>query len=602
MRARERVGTGAWASAISRLSDALSSCRQLHGAIAFFLVRCCGFVRFCDALFGRRNEAIGTGEQAEGPLHPAGRRDRLSAALLVGWSFLGCAVAWCVSGTALGGQLVIKVVDRDSGEPLTCRMHLYQLNGKPRRVEKTPYWHDHFVVPGQIVLNLPNGQYTFELDRGPEYATRSGHFTIENFADDVKVVDMKRHVDMAAAGWYSGDLLVRRPPADMKLLISAEDLRLAEVVGALNGKAEGTGGGSAARRAAASDRKSSTEPTAAPGLPLSWLGDEQGYYRFTAAAFGKGMPALSLLGAPRPYPLPWEGGPLDTAAIVEARDQGVAWVDAVAASFWELPVLVAHRQIDSFQLAPPTITRTGSDDAEREGLPRDRKQFLSPWGHAQWIQHIYNQLLECGLRIPPSAASGSGISPNPVGYNRMYVHVDGPFEPARWFESLKAGRVCVTNGPLLQPRVSGQLPGHVFSAPEGKSIELEIGLTLSTREPISYLEIIKDGKVEQSIRFQDYAASGRLPPVVFEKSGWFRIRAVTDLPKVYRFASTGPYYVEIGYQRRVSRQAVRFFLAWLDQSELRLEKVPAAQRSKLMPAYTEARRFWQELLTQANAD
>ncbi len=514
-------------------------------------------------------------------------------------ALFGC----CGAGVAFGGQLVIKVVDRDSGEPLTCRMHLYQANGKPRRVEKTPYWHDHFVVAGQITLNLPNGQYTFELDRGPEYATRSGHFTIENFADDVKVVDMKRHVDMAAAGWYSGDLLVRRPPAEMKLLLSAEDLRLAEVVGAINGKAEGASGGTPGRRAApiAPERKSAEEPAGARDQPLSWLGDQQGYYRFTAAVFGKGMPALSLLGASRPYPLPWDGGPLDAAAIATARDHGVGWVDAVAGFAWELPVLVAHRQINSFQLAPPTITRVGSADGESDGLPRDRRQYPAPWGHAQWIQHIYNQLLECGLRIPPSAASGSGISPNPVGYNRMYVHVDGPFEPARWFEALRAGRVCVTNGPLLQPRVSGQLPGHVFSVPEGRSIELEIGLTLSTREPISYLEIIKDGKVEQSIRFQEYAASGRLPPVVFDKSGWFRIRAVTDLPKVYRFASTGPYYVEVGYQRRISRQAVQFFMSWLDQSESRLEKLPAAQRSTFAPAYAEARRFWQRLLDQANA-
>ncbi len=543
----------------------------------------------------RRRDAMDRGRAGLRCLCP-GRRRRLALV----WCLFGCLV-WGGSNSSLGGQLVVKVVDRDSGEPLTCRMHLYQVNGKPRRVEKTPYWHDHFVVPGQIVLNLPNGQYTFELDRGPEYATRTGHFTIENFADDVKVVDMKRHVDMAAAGWFSGDLLVRRPPAEMKLLMSAEDLRLAEVVGAINGKTEGAGTPAPARRSGPADQKASMGPDAADGQLLRWLGDEQGYYRFTAAAFGKGSPALSLLGAPRPYPLPWEGGPLDVAAVVAARDQGVAWIDAVAGFSWDLPVLAAHRQIDSFALAPPTITRLGGDEGEPDGLARDRKQFPAPWGHAQWIQHIYNQLLECGLRIPPSAASGSGISPNPVGYNRMYVHIDGPFEPARWFESFKAGRVCVTNGPLLQPRVSGQLPGHVFSAPEGQTIELEIGLTLSTREPISYLEIVKDGRVDKSIRFQDYAASGRLPPVVFDKSGWFRIRAVTDLPKVYRFASTGPYYVEIGYQRRISRQAVQFFIGWLDQSELRLERLPAAQRNRLAPAYAEARQFWRQLLDQANA-
>ncbi len=58
----------------------------------------------------------------------------------------------------------------------------------------------------------------------------------------------------------------------------------------------------------------------------------------------------------------------------------------------------------------------------------------------------------------------------------------------------------VTNGPLLKPSVEGELPGHVFQADAGAKLELEIGLTLSTREPISYLEIIKDGHVEHEIR------------------------------------------------------------------------------------------------------
>ena len=35
---------------------------------------------------------------------------------------------------------------------------------------------------------------------------------------------------MAAAGWYSGDLDVRRDPADIETLMSAEDLHVAQVV------------------------------------------------------------------------------------------------------------------------------------------------------------------------------------------------------------------------------------------------------------------------------------------------------------------------------------------------------------------------------------
>ena len=49
----------------------------------------------------------------------------------------------------------------------------------------------------------------------------------------------------------------------------------------------------------------------------------------------------------------------------------------------------------------------------------------------------------------------------------------------------------------------------------------------------------------------------------FDRSGWFLVRAVTDLPKTYRFAMTGPYYVEIGPQRRISKSAAQFFVDWV---------------------------------------
>ena len=34
---------------------------------------------------------------------------------------------------------------------------------------------------------------------------------------------------------------------------------------------------------------------------------------------------------------------------------------------------------------------------------------------------MYYHVLNCGLRIPPVAGSGSGTNDNPVGTNRVYV-------------------------------------------------------------------------------------------------------------------------------------------------------------------------------------
>ena len=266
-------------------------------------------------------------------------------------------------------------------------------------------------------------------------------------------------------------------------------------------------------------------------------------------------------------------------------------------------MLVAAGQVDSIEIAHANLCREEVIDNEGDGKPRDRKLFPGVAGNARWSQEIYFKLLDCGLRIPPSAGSGSGEAPNPVGYNRMYVHVDGPFDYEKWWQGLRAGRVTVTNGPLLLPRVQGQLPGYVFQAAEGETAELEIALTLSTRQPISYLEIVKNGQVEHTVRLDEYQKTGKLPKVRFDRSGWFLVRAVTDLPKTYRFAMTGPYYVEVGYRRRISRSAVQFFLDWVYERARQIQKIEdPAERGAVLDAHREARDFWQELLEKATTE
>ena len=265
-------------------------------------------------------------------------------------------------------------------------------------------------------------------------------------------------------------------------------------------------------------------------------------------------------------------------------------------------MLVAAGQVDSIEVAHAQMCRDSVIPGEKGGRPRDRVRFPDPLGNAQWSQHVYFQLLECGLRIPPSAGSGSGESPNPVGYNRVYVHVDDELTYEKWWEEFRAGRVFVTNGPLLKPLVENELPGHVFEAEKGAKLDFEIALTFSTREPVSYFEIIKNGKVEHSVPFQTYSKSGKLPIVHFDRSGWFLLRAVTDSPKTYRFAMTGPYYVEIGGQRRISRSAVQFFLDWVYQRAKQIKLDDPEQRKEVLRWHRQARDYWNDLLSKSNAE
>jgi hypothetical protein len=207
------------------------------------------------------------------------------------------------------------------------------------------------------------------------------------------------------------------------------------------------------------------------------------------------------------------------------------------------------------------------------------------------------------LRIPPSAGSASGVLPNPVGYNRVYVHCGEDFTCDNWFAGLKAGRVVITNGPMLRPLVNGQLPGHVFTADEGETVTLDIGLSLSLREKVDYLEIVQDGKVVHEVRLDQFAKDGgKLPPLKFERSGWMLVRAVTNHPETFRFAMTGPYYVEIGYEKRISKGSAQFFLDWIFDRARQIKLEDGEEQASVMAYHRAARDFWQKLVEEANAE
>jgi hypothetical protein len=506
------------------------------------------------------------------------------------WSLLGVAVLAAGlphCARAADGQLALSVVDEKSGGPIACRMHLFGPNGKrPRRPDpKAPFWADHFVFQGNIDLKLPVGQYTFEMERGPEYLNREGNFTIERSADDSKQVDLRRFVDMSEEGWWSGDLLVRRPPKDVPLLVAADDLHVAQVVTWWNDKSQWKGSGW-------------------PKDPLAHTAGNR-WYDLMAGGYAREGTEVLCFNLPAPALSPGGAGeapPLVEHLIRLRRQHPDLWVDVASPFSWDLPLLVAHDQVDSIQVLHRHFCRSTMVADAEGGRPPEGKSYPGPSGYARWGQDIYFKLLDCGLRIPPTAGSGSGMTPNPVGYNRAYVHLDGPFDYRQWWKNLRAGQVVVTNGPLLRPTVQGQLPGHVFQAEPGRTLELEIGLTLSTRDPVSYLDIIQDGAVRHSIRFDEYAKTGRLPKLEFKHSGWFLLRVVNDVSQTYRFAMTGPYYVEFAGQRRISKRSAQFFLDWLDQRARQIAPDDPAQPSALSAYQHKARDFWQALLSRANAE
>jgi hypothetical protein len=514
--------------------------------------------------------------------------------LLLAVGILPCAGAVALAaGKASEGQLELTIVDAQTGKPIACRIHLKNAAGVSKKVLKMPFWQDHFACPGQVNLKLPKGNYTFVIECGPEYTDRTGHFTMHGFAEDRKTVDMKRVVNMADEGWWAGDLHVHRSAKDIELLMRAEDLHIAPLV-TWNDKDNEWSSGQ---------------------LPKSRIVqfDENRYYDQMAGENKQQGGSLLYLGLERPLALgPAEKRSATNVELLKEVHSQHGWIDVQKPYAWDLPLWLALGCVDSIELAHDEMRREGMDTSEPAGKKPVKPIPGLASARGQWSQEIYYHVLNCGLRIPPSAGSGSGEVGNPLGYNRMYVWVDkAAFTYDAWWEGFRDGRVIVTNGPLIRPLANGRLPGHVFEVRGDETVSIDVAMNLAIRDRLTYLEVIKNGRVAQSERLEDWAKTGHFRPLEFEESGWFLVRVVADVQKTYRFASSAPWYVELpGKPRRISRKSVQFFLDWLDErvKDLSSGDLAAGDMKATAPAdptlqaYAIARTFWQELLTRANAD
>jgi hypothetical protein len=500
-------------------------------------------------------------------------------------AFICCGGAGFAGAETGVGTLEISVLDKQSGETIPCRIHLRDANGTPQKTKALPFWHDHFVCAGKVTLELPPGNYTYEIERGPEYSRGVGTTTVVQKNRTTVTVELTRLADLPSEGWWPGDLHVHRPTDDIKLLMQAEDLHVAPVITWWNDKNLWSG-------------------KALPPQPLVRF-DRTRYYDVLAGEdereggallfFNLSRP-LAVAGSQREYPSPMK-------FLREARRHPIVSIDIEKPFWWDVPVWLASEQVDSIGLANNHMCHSQMSESEAWGKPRDDGRLPPPRGNGYWTQEIYYHILNCGLRIAPSAGSASGVLPNPVGYNRVYVHTGPDLSYERWWQNLKAGRSFVTNGPLLRVEAAGQLPGHVFSSPSGEVLEIALTARLTTRDPVSFVEIVCNGQVERKVPVENVFKTGSLGNIRFDSSGWFLVRAIADVPETFRFASTAPYYVEIGPKpRRVSKRSAQFFLDWVHERMGRIRLDDAEQREEVLQYHRAAEEFWRAKVSAADAE
>ena len=139
------------------------------------------------------------------------------------------------------------------------------------------------------------------------------------------------------------------------------------------------------------------------------------------------------------------------------------------------------------------------------------------------------------------------------------------------------------------------LQGRIFPVWDERKIGVATRLVLKS---INIATGIPADKIED-----EWKKKGELETLLFKESGWFLVRAITDNSKTFRFASTAPYYVEMGEtKRRISKTSAQFFLDWVRERAQRVKLDDPLQRAEVLEHHDRAEKFWLTRVSQANAE
>ncbi len=468
----------------------------------------------------------------------------------------------------LCAQLHIQVVD-EAGKAIWTRLEVRNAEDKPyaapgairdataaKRLGGKPYYRDSFVVHGDARLEVPAGRYRIVAEHGLEYERHEQSLEVDERPAQVRVT-LKPWIRMRKRGWWSGDLHVHRPVNDMRALVLAEDVNFSASFTMWNRRSGGP----------AEHPVPGPVLSASPDHLISLMNAEDeregGAWMLHALSQRPGWKEESGWYPPGLRYVRW------------ARSLR-AWFDCEKPTWWEVPVMMAVATPDSFGLLHNHFNQYGMLANEAWGRKRDPARFPGNAGFVDYSLGLHYRYWNLGLRPALSAGSASGVLPNPVGYNRVYVPARGKLSVDSWYAALRQRRGFVTNGPML------------FATKKGDRLSIEA----VAREPIARVDLVANGIVIDTL----------IPPAntkqlkhVFAlpkaSHSWVAVRCFLATTDTIRLAHSAPFEIPGTWD---ARGDAAFFVDWIDElvaatpSHARTD----AERKELLDLYAEAREFY----------
>jgi hypothetical protein len=387
-----------------------------------------------------------------------------------------------------------------------------------------------------------------------------------------RTVRLHRWIEMAAKGWWSGDLHVHRHPSDLPRLMDAADLHFAPALTCWNDTSVLSDWPAELVRSGP-DRAYS----------LNNCEDER---RWGAALF------IGLQSPMRLYPRDAEYPP-PSRTWADARSKG-AFIDLEKLIWWEAPAMAAVAPPDTIGVAVNHFREDGISTRASLSKPRDETRYPGEQGFARYILDLYSHYLSAGLRIPASAGSANGVVKIALGYNRSYVYLGKDFSYDGWLAGQKAGRNFVTNGPMLFATVNGQPPGAVLA---DKTSEGRVAVEALSPRELDKVQILVDGEVVKE--FRPGAELGRIQgsaAVRVSSGSWLAVRCFEKNDVTIRLAHSSPFY--FGRNPRRLPAALEYLREWVRADMERIRAVPedrlaADQKREYLELCRKALKFYE---------
>jgi TolB protein len=499
------------------------------------------------------------------------------------------------------GMVHVRVVDERTGGKTAARIYAPASDGKlyapdeayariasPRMTYRSG---DHvFHTEGEFTMSAPPGKMTIEAVKGFEYLPAKQEVEIRPSEVAKLVLTLKPIVDMAGKGWYSGSTHahmnyggnLHNTLENMMMMSRAEDQDVVNVLIAnkdnriLDWQHFVKGGGE--------------HPVSKSDPSLKVIVGEEYRPPFWGHVFFIGLRDHLI----SPFTTGYEGTaieslhPSNTDMFRKAKAQGAAtaYVHAFGGDNDPLQGNLGGAKGFAVDAALGTIHAV-------EWSSSGRGTFVP-------LYHAWNN----DLPIAPVGGEDANTSLHHhtlIASVRTYAFVGPQFTATAWIDAVKQGHTFFSNGPLMEFKIDGRIPGESIHLPaSGETVTLE-GKVWSW-QPLTKIAIYHNGKLWKEVgqKFRERAQ--------IDRSGWFSLvaeGAPAGLPVDPAFPQAGSNSIRVyvGDQKIRNRESAEYFIRWIDKLRAMAEQSPGwrsqAEKDHVFAQFEEARRRYQTLVSEA---